>query len=125
MSTTIGPTTKRVKVSECPACKAYLWADVDIEVNVTEPEWCDGRAVVYASPHLTGMVVAHSCWIAHDGEWVRKDLLQLGDLGDVEQAWWEGHLDVCNDCNCPADANPYTRAAKGCDGDETAGEEMA
>lgn len=120
MSTMVGPMTKRAKVGECPACKAYLWADVEIEVSVSEPEWRDGKAVAYATPRLIGMAVAHSCWIDDDGERQRMDTAQLGDLGDVEQAWWDGHRDVCTDCNCPADANPHT-AAKGCGGDEEEG----
>lgn len=69
----IEPVTKRTKVGECPACKAYLWAEVDIEINLTMPEFRDGNVVVYAVPNLTGMRVAHSCWIDDDGERQRLD----------------------------------------------------
>lgn len=29
-------------------------------------------------------------------------------IGALAEAWWLGHRDVCADCNCRPDANPYS-----------------
>lgn len=36
-------------------------------------------------------------------------------LGALADSWWLGHRDVCADCNCPDDRNPYHIAPAGGD----------
>lgn len=65
----IPTTTVRHNVGTCPACRGYLWAEVDIDVAVSEPTMTrEGKATVYASPEVVGMRVAHSCWRDEDGK---------------------------------------------------------
>jgi hypothetical protein len=38
------------------------------------------------------------------------DLREMRSI--LEEVWWEGHRDVCNDCCCPPTANPYNTTKK-------------
>jgi hypothetical protein len=59
---TIAPTTVKHNVGKCPACRDFLWAEVDIEVSVGAPTMTrDGTAIVNATPRMVGMRVEHSC----------------------------------------------------------------
>jgi hypothetical protein len=83
-----GNATVRHNVGTCPACRGFLWADVEIEVSIGEPTIThEGRAHVYATPRMVSMAVAHSCWRDEDGEVHTRE---LGDLGDLAEAWDEG-----------------------------------
>lgn len=70
MSAEIEPVTLRHNVGTCPACRDYLWAEVDIAVRVSPPTLDrDGKASVYATPEFRGMRVEHRCRRTDDGEW--------------------------------------------------------
>lgn len=34
-------------------------------------------------------------------------------IGALANAWWLGHRDVCNDCNCRPEINPYHLKSEG------------
>lgn len=62
MSESTQPTTLRHKVGTCPACRDYLWAEVDVVALVDTPTIdVEGKAHVYARPQLNGMRVEHAC----------------------------------------------------------------
>lgn len=86
MSTTLEPVTRRTKAGTCPACQAYLWADVDIAVTVSEPEFRGGQARVHTSTRLVSMTVAHSCWIDDEGERQSKDTHELLSAREAQPA---------------------------------------
>ena len=61
--------TLRHKVGTCPACRAYLWAEVDVEITVPEPTINEaGRASAYANPKIVAMRVEHDCDSRRDEE---------------------------------------------------------
>lgn len=100
MTTITEPTTVRHNVGTCPACHAYLWAEVDIAVKVNPPTLArDGKAHVYASPHFLGMRVEHYCARDEDGEWTeiaasRPETAPRTDAEASEAP--EGHRDAEN-----------------------------
>lgn len=62
MMMTTEPTTVRHKVGMCPACRDYLWAEVDIAVEVSAPTLGeDGKAHVFANPRCVAMRLTHEC----------------------------------------------------------------
>jgi hypothetical protein len=57
----------RHKVGVCPACRDYLWADVEVLSKVSAPSLStEGQALVYASAKPVSMVVSHSCVIPEE-----------------------------------------------------------
>jgi hypothetical protein len=58
----VNPVTKRHNVGTCPACREYLWADVDLSVTVSEPALSrEGKGSVYADVVIEGMRLTHEC----------------------------------------------------------------
>jgi hypothetical protein len=60
---TICTTTVKRKVGECPACRAYLWGEVEIRTTVRDPFWSDRepRPTATASAKAVAMSVTHEC----------------------------------------------------------------
>jgi hypothetical protein len=53
-------TTVRHKVGECPACRSFLWAEVDLQVRIGEPMLTqDSRPHVFAAADVIAMRVNH------------------------------------------------------------------
>lgn len=55
-------TVKR-NVGTCPACREYLWAEVDIAAKVSEPDWpiTLDKPTIYARVSIVGMRLEHTC----------------------------------------------------------------
>ena len=73
MKLTTEATTVRHNVGTCPACREFLWAEVDIVVDVGEPTMTrDGAPIVNTHPRIVGMRVEHRCEGGRDdeGTWV-------------------------------------------------------
>lgn len=67
-------TTVKHNVGTCPACRSFLWAEVEIDVVVGEPTMSrEGRAHVFASPKFLGMTVGHSCQRDEDDSWTVEE----------------------------------------------------
>lgn len=62
MKITTEPVTHRHNVGECLACREYIWAEVDVVVEVGEPTLSkEGKASVYATARCVAMRVSHQC----------------------------------------------------------------
>ena len=58
----VNPVSVRHNVGTCPACRDYLWADVDLSVSVSEPILDrEGKGSVYASVVIEAMRLNHQC----------------------------------------------------------------
>jgi hypothetical protein len=55
-------TTLRHKVGQCPACREYLWAQVTVSTEVSEPTISpDGKCHAYVNAKPIAMCVSHQC----------------------------------------------------------------
>lgn len=64
MKITVQPTTVKHNVGTCPACRDFLWAEVDLVVDVSEPTLTrQGAAIANAHPRIVGMRVTHRCQV--------------------------------------------------------------
>ena len=69
MKATTGPTTHRHKVGTCPACRDYLWAEVDVIVTISEPTIdVEGKPHVFVTPRCVAMRLSHECAKGEDDE---------------------------------------------------------
>lgn len=67
MSDTTEPTTLRHRVGLCPACRSYLWAEVDVIAEISPPTLTEeGKAHVFASARCVAMRLAHECTESED-----------------------------------------------------------
>lgn len=50
------------RVGKCPACRDYLWAEVDVRTSIGDPRLSDeGKAVVSAYAEVVAMRLTHEC----------------------------------------------------------------
>lgn len=56
-------TTVKRNVGTCPACRAFLWADIDLTATVTGPSWdtCLDKPSIYARVNIVAMRLEHAC----------------------------------------------------------------
>jgi len=59
---TTDPNIVRHNAGKCPACRAILWMEVEIEVNTNPPTLDDqGRAKVHAYARAVAATLSHDC----------------------------------------------------------------
>jgi DNA (cytosine-5)-methyltransferase 1 len=51
------------------------------------------------------------CPVDHCSDVIRGQACPNQMPPSLADAWWLGHRDVCTDCNCPEDSNPYRAGA--------------
>ncbi len=68
MKAALEPITQEVNVGTCPVCRAYLWAEVDVVREISEPKWekpvnayAAATATAYVSCRLDAMRLNHEC----------------------------------------------------------------
>jgi len=58
----VNPVTTRHNVGTCPACRDYLFAEVDLSVEVSEPTLSrEGKGSVFARVVIEAMRLNHQC----------------------------------------------------------------
>lgn len=66
---------KRHRIGQCPACRAYIWADVQLEVTWSEPriDQETSKATVHASVQWNSLTIRHACIRDEDGGYLDRE----------------------------------------------------
>lgn len=58
----VGETKHRHRVGMCPSCRDYLWAEVDVATEVSEPTMSeDGKCTVFVNARPVPVRLSHDC----------------------------------------------------------------